>query len=352
MSKYLVSVLEADLFSTPWPVFINDHFIPGDKYITPDICESCHVRDCLDSDTYQYICKKNVVSYMQKSGEDKIILIGFQGKNQKKSKLNKFSSETYNQWITRVKKLNSQFEEESLKRMSETLHYFHDPVKWVEQIKISSEKLILSLPGDNFKKKLENAKNEQKALYQSSRMLADSIQMLGVFFNPASASYGSSVKTNVYKLFDKVQAIIYFSEGKKYNKKFNLTGTSFKEIFLYESFPIIALTLIHNALKYSKTREVEINIEDVRDGVEVKVTSQGPVISEEDKEFIFHKGYRGKHANRLHHDGMGIGLYVSQHIAQAHNFEIHVNSTEKGYTSGGIDIAENSFFFTVPANGV
>lgn len=317
MSQYLINIFESDLFVTPWPTLIGKKIIDGSKVKINPICKSCSNKECNQSGSLKYICHEGLVSYTKVTGDTKITVFGFSEKSSsKKGGLKQFPLDSYNQWISKVISLNNLIEAESLKRTSETLHLFHDPIKWAEQINISSEKLIERISGDSFKEKFNGASSEIKAIYKSSKLLTDSFNMLEVFFNPESASFGKSVKTNIYRLFDKVQAILYFSEGKKRNKKFQLKGRSHREIFLYESFPIIALSLVHNALKYSQSRDIEININDTDGGVEVFVSSIGPVISDHEIEKIFDKGFRGKHAKNLHHDGMGIGLYVAGCVAK------------------------------------
>ncbi|MGY0217596.1 sensor histidine kinase [Endozoicomonadaceae bacterium StTr2] len=353
MSQYLIDVFESDLFTTPWPTLIGTHFIDGSKIQINPTCESCSKRKCAQSNTLKYICHEGLVSYSRITGDTKITVFGFSEKKQlKKTKYKSFPLESYSQWISKVITLNNLIETESLKRTSETLHLFHDPIKWAEQIKISSEKLIERIPGATFKDKFNDANNEIKAIYKSSKLLTDSFNMLEVYFNPESASFGKSTKTNIYRLFDKVQSIIYFSEGRSRNKRFYLKGTSHREIFLYESFPIIALSLIHNALKYSQGRDIEININDTVNGVEVRVSSIGPVISDNEIEKIFEKSFRGKHAKKLHHDGMGIGLYVAGCVAKEHGFEIKAKSTPLNYTNNNVDMADNVFSFEVNSMGV
>lgn len=353
MSKYLCEVLESELFSKPWPMLVDGNFIEGDKYTAPQACKDCSSKECLSSKESPFHCSKGLESHSRVIGEVSLVVIGIDKKNKsKRFKGVNFSIERFNRWISRLSLLNDSFKKESLKEKSETLHHFHDPVKWAEQIRINSEKLISNVDGADFKEKFEKSSGELKAIYQSSKMLVDSISMTSVFFNPESASFGRSIKTNIYKIFDKVQSIIYFSEGKKYNKRFTISGSSFKEVYVYESFTIIPLALIQNALKYSKTREIEIEIYDELNGVYVKVTSIGPIINEQEKSKIFEKGYRGKYANRLHHDGSGIGLHVASHVANAHEFTIDVISTSLGYDIEKMSMAKNIFSFTVPANGV
>ncbi|BCV51079.1 ATP-binding protein [Shewanella algae] len=349
MSKNLLASLNSSLFSTPWAIFVDSHLIEGQKSPVNPICRTCESFECQKSSSPIHICKEGLESRTKKVGNSKITLFGFDHQKTKKN-YRPFPVEPFNLWVTEVEKLNKTFEKEKLITTSETLHLFHDPVKLAEQIRISSEKMISSNKGDTFKDKFQNSSSIEKAIFQSSKLLTDSIKMIEVYFNPDSARYGKTTRCNVYRLLDKIQSIMYFSEGKSKNKKFKLTGKSHKEFYVYESFQIIILSLVHNALKYSKTRDIEISIEDTRDGVEVKIMSTGPLINPEEYELIFKKGYRGKHANKLHHDGMGIGLYVSKHIANAHKFKIQVESVCAGYQSDGIDLANNIFSFEINSN--
>lgn len=352
MSNNLVTVLQSDLFNNPWSIYLDGEFIPGKKNSLPKICKNCASKDCLTNGS-QEICYKQMKSKKGSIGEHRLVIpgIGNTGKN-KGAVTQKFSDNSYGIWSEEIINLNDSFEHDSLKLRSETLHYFHDPVKWAEQIKISSEKIIERIPEKGFKEKYESASHEIKSIYQSAKLLVDSIQMIHIFFNPESATYGTTVNTNIYKMFDKIQAILFHSEGKKYNKRFRLSGRSFQQIHLYESFPIVALALTHNALKYSKNNEIDIIIEDSAAHVDVQVVSIGPLIGEVEKSRVFEKGYRGEAAKQLHHDGSGMGLYVAQHIAKLHGFKIHVSSECLKYENGGVGMAKNTFSFSLPTVGV
>ncbi|WP_321347481.1 sensor histidine kinase [Halopseudomonas oceani] len=352
MTDVVFLILNSNLFSTPWSIYLDGELVRGKKFSLPKICNDCSELECLKEEA-KAICSKGMESKKDFVGGRHLVIPGVKSDSKnRKEKTQSITDQSYRQWVNEVKSLVANLDQEALNIKSETLHYFHDPVKWAEQIKINSEKMIDSRSGANFREKFSSASNEVKSVYQSAKLLVDSIQMIDIFFNPESATYGSTVKTNIYRLFDKVQAILFHSEGKKYNKRFKMVGTSYKEIHLYESFPIIALSLTHNALKYSKTREIEIFIEDSASNVDVEVISVGPGISEIEKPRIFEKGYRGKAANVIHHDGSGIGLYVAQHIAGIHGFKINVDSEDLGYSDGGIAMAKNTFSFKVPARGV
>lgn len=326
------------------------------------ICsDKCQSRDCFNSLEKEYVCSHKLSSYNKVIGGLKVTVYGYVGdgvpggqdKNYKKlTKGRNLKVSHVDEWFSEVSTLGGFIGERVSKMQYEVIHHFHDPVKWANQVAISSEKMLMRSEGDSFSDKFKNSSNELKAIFQASKMLVDSISMLEVYFNPESASFGNTVSSNIYKLFDKIQSIIFHAEGKKYNKKFRLNGTSHKVIHLYESFSIIALCLVQNAVKYSTESEIEISINDIDFGVEVIVKSVGPIIDEEDKKNIFRKGYRGRYASKMHHDGTGVGLYIAQEVASAHGFTIEVFSSSLSYQSGAMPIGENSFRFVVPSKGI
>ena len=121
-------------------------------------------------------------------------------------------------------------------------------------------------------------------------------------------------------MFDKVSSILNISNEYKSSRKrtIKLSGKSTKKVEAFNSIVIIAHALLQNAIKYSHQENIDVELEDIEEGIEIRVTSIGPHIKIEDQDKIFQKGYRCDIAKRLHSDGMGIGLYIAQRIAQAH----------------------------------
>lgn len=361
MSNIITILLNSEIAKPDAPIFANGKFIDG-KMGEHAYCKSkCSTKECMKERTErEHTCVNGLSFYPYKIGDTWITIHGVLGekanhsdRNLKKiSKGRNYNKITADKWINEIKKIHNQIEQQVDTSKSEVLHHFHDPVKWAQQIFISAEKIIDRGTGQSFGEKLENSTSEIKSLFKASSMLVDSFKLTGIYFNPESAKYGETLNCEIYKLFDKIQSIIFHSEGKKYNKRFKLKGGSFRRISVYESFQIIPLCLIQNAVKYSKTSEIEINIHDTNFGIEVSIVSQGPYISDIEKVEIFKKGVRGKYADRLHHEGLGIGLYVAQKTAEAHGFEIKVASTPENYERDGIPMATNNFFFFISATGV
>lgn len=361
MKEILKIILESETSTPEAPIWMDGSQIKSRMADHPYCSTKCAAKECSSPQSEgESVCALGLSYYSYKVDDSWLTIYGVLGKKanhsdktlKKASKGRGYSKELADIWMEKLSRTNRLINEQVEISRSEVLHYFHDPVKWANQIHISAEKIVEKGKGQNFGEKLENSTSETKSLFQAANMLVDSFKLTGIYFNPESARYGEIQNCEIYKLFDKVQAIIFHAEGKKYNKRFKMKGTSYRKISIYESFPIIPLCLIQNALKYSKTAEIDISIEDTPTGTDVSITSEGPHLTDNELIEIFKKGVRGKYANRLHHDGLGIGLYVAQKIAEAHNFKITANSTHQGYERDGMPMATNEFKFSIPAIGV
>ncbi len=102
----------------------------------------------------------------------------------------------------------------------------------------------------------------------------------------------------------------------------------------------VLVNLLSNAAKYS-TPQSEILVEvRSRDGeVLVSVTNRGDGIAPEDREKIFSRFYRSRAAARERVPGLGLGLYITKGLVEAHGGRIWVES-EKGEST--------TFHFTLP----
>ncbi len=101
---------------------------------------------------------------------------------------------------------------------------------------------------------------------------------------------------------------------------------------------IVLQNLIENAIKYTKEGKIEVVLSEIDDHIQVKVTDSGRGIPQEYIDNLFSKFYRVKKALEMDY-GMGLGLYISKKIIEAHYGKIWVESHE-GQGS--------SFLFTLP----
>jgi excisionase family DNA binding protein len=100
----------------------------------------------------------------------------------------------------------------------------------------------------------------------------------------------------------------------------------------------VLTNLLGNAVKYTEQGEIRVTVRETQDDlVEIAIADQGPGIPDEDKAHLFDRYYRAPqdgHGNASGHggalEGMGIGLFISHKIAQAHGGDLSVADTPGG----------------------
>lgn len=84
------------------------------------------------------------------------------------------------------------------------------------------------------------------------------------------------------------------------------------------------VNLISNACKYAPGSPVEVSVEQVGDRVRLVVKDVGPGIAEDKLAHIFDRFERAAPADN--YGGLGLGLFVTRQIAEAHGGSAHVSS--------------------------
>lgn len=85
--------------------------------------------------------------------------------------------------------------------------------------------------------------------------------------------------------------------------------------------------LISNAIKYTQPGgRISIELNDVRNSVEIRVKDNGIGIEASDLEHIFERFYRADKSRNSKTGGMGVGLTITKNIIEAHGGTITVNS--------------------------
>ncbi|OON62445.1 hypothetical protein B0920_03000 [Massilia sp. KIM] len=200
----------------------------------------------------------------------------------------------------------------------------------------------------DFAANFQAASRDMRSLFKASEMLVDAFDHLGIFFNPSSAGYGRKRSVDLYKLVDKIRIILMEAEGAALNKKIVINGELRKNIDIFESFKIIPFCFVQNAIKYSFDSEITISFTNNFRDVEMSVESSGPPITDEEKSRIFENGYRGAWSKKMHHEGLGVGLYIAKIVADAHDVEIKVLSVARHYSREGIPVFSNTFSIKIP----
>lgn len=186
--------------------------------------------------------------------------------------------------------------------------------------------------------KQEFALNSMKA---SNKELLDLVQILletykikekGITLCKENIEINSFVKSIV----DEMQSIAN-------DAKIEIHFTSDKTNHTIAADPIqmqrVVKNLISNAIDHSNTQKaIEIKISTVPKFITISVIDFGQGIPKDEIKMIFNKYYSA--AKKLRKVGTGLGLYLSQQIAEAHGGEITVQSEENVRTEFCVKIPE------------
>lgn len=109
------------------------------------------------------------------------------------------------------------------------------------------------------------------------------------------------------------------------------TDTSITRAIDKEAITIMINNLIENAIKYSPQHtEININLTENNGKALISVVDQGVGVDKRDMPFIFDQFYRSGSEETRTTKGTGIGLYISQQIAKAHNSKLNVKAGKNG----------------------
>ena len=86
----------------------------------------------------------------------------------------------------------------------------------------------------------------------------------------------------------------------------------------------VVVNLLTNALRYGSGKPVEVGLSATLDGARIEVRDHGIGISEQDQQRIFQQFERGGGGKSA--DGLGLGLYITRQLVEAHGGKISVYS--------------------------
>lgn len=86
----------------------------------------------------------------------------------------------------------------------------------------------------------------------------------------------------------------------------------------------VVVNLLTNALRYGSGKPVEVGLSATPDGARIEVRDHGIGISEQDQQRIFQQFERGGGGKSA--DGLGLGLYITRQLVEAHGGRISVSS--------------------------
>jgi signal transduction histidine kinase len=135
------------------------------------------------------------------------------------------------------------------------------------------------------------------------------------------------IKTNISKV---VQSAIYAMEYSLKEAGFDLKSEIEQNIQTKADADAIeqaVLNLMSNAVKYSNSnKEIEVKLFSKDCSIFIQVADKGIGIPESEQKKIFEKFYRAHTGHEKDTGGAGLGLTVVQHIVDAHNGKIELES--------------------------
>jgi hypothetical protein len=89
----------------------------------------------------------------------------------------------------------------------------------------------------------------------------------------------------------------------------------------------VVTNLVSNAIKYGDGKRISVRIEERGEVAQISVSDQGLGIPSDKLSLIFDRFVRAVSEETAHISGLGLGLYISNQIVQAHQGRISVEST-------------------------
>lgn len=92
----------------------------------------------------------------------------------------------------------------------------------------------------------------------------------------------------------------------------------------------VVFNFVDNAIKYTEKGDIKVFVEEVEDGVEVKVQDRGLGFEKKDEVSFFTKFYRGENVKGTNVTGTGLGLFVCRKFVETHGGRVWAHSPGLG----------------------
>ncbi|HIF9205886.1 TPA: ATP-binding protein [Photobacterium damselae] len=345
------SLFEKKIIDHTWPVYVNGKLFEGSKFGSHSLCnEQCRIgENGVDSNVCEHglthISRKINGSLVQVSGV--FISTNVASKKYKKNALfmqRKVTSDAIKDWFINLDEKSSAIQSLVTKTAKSNFDQFHEFVKWAREIGHYTERVL----GKSTVCKaslFENASEDLKSLYKTSVMLLDSLDTTALYFNPESAKFGRKGLTDIYSMVYKIKLVLSHSRVNKRRANVVIKGRVANKHKVYESFKIIPLSLIQNAIKYRRSGDVEVVFNENGNELDMSVISIGDYIPDNEITELFCRGYRTSNARKMSIEGSGLGLYVLKIVTDVHDFRVSVTSEKIQPTNK--NLARNTFTVSI-----
>ncbi|MCH7605110.1 HAMP domain-containing histidine kinase [Patescibacteria group bacterium] len=217
--------------------------------------------------------------------------------------------------VTRLKevdKIKSEF-------LSVAAHQLRTPLS---AMRWALQKVLRSIRGENATLIRKIKKQDEKMIKIVNDMLnAMRIEEVGLDYE--------FQRVDLIALLDTVVEV-YENAIEEKKLHFSFLKGSFKDLYVHadlKKLEIVFTNLLANAVAYTRTGGViKIEIEKSSEFVIVKVQDNGVGIQKKDVARIFTKFFRAKNAISAQPDGLGIGLFLTKSIVEAHHGKVWVES--------------------------
>lgn len=204
-------------------------------------------------------------------------------------------------------------------------HAFRTPltrIKWMSS--------ILSKEGVTMKEQIDNAMGIENA----TNRLLEIIDILAGINDIKNISTYNFKAISLREMFE--EAISKYRTTLN-EKNIKLVMPTFQDIPLLtidtKKIAFVIHTAIENSIIYNKSNgHIEIKAILLKNKVRIEIVDDGIGLSKKDKARVSKKFYRGDRAQKIHTDGMGLGLYLSKEIIKRHNgrLEMYSSGIDKG----------------------
>ncbi|UAA38665.1 sensor histidine kinase [Paraneptunicella aestuarii] len=338
----LKDIFKENILTSPWPLYIDDFFFDGTKITKSPTCDNSCLNEKQSEEIYK--CKHGLSHISKIIGGSRLVISGVyicssnSKKPFKKHKPQKTSITAINKWLSEIESKLSSINKLANKIAKDKFDQFHEFAKWANEINFYSNRLVNKSKNSQCSG-FEAAPEDLKSLHKTSVMLLDSLDTRLIYFNPESASFGHKRATDIYSMLHKISLVLGHSKNNKGKIKIKINGRVQNKHSVYESFKIIPLSLLQNALKYRKSNDVEVHFEENGKDLTMNVISVGDLIPKDELPSLFDRGFRSTSALRSRIEGNGLGLYVASIVAKAHAFDLSVKSE----ILAGKGLAKNTF---------
>ena len=168
------------------------------------------------------------------------------------------------------------------------------------------------------------------------RRLTQRMQQVAHIQNIERAEFDLKKRNIVPLLSLVVYDLEALARQKNVNLHFDHTEDNVPAIVDEQKFSFALAGLVDNAVRYSPNGNVSVDISSADDVITISIEDTGIGVSEAFRPRLFSRFSRAKDAIRLEPTGLGIGLYVAQHIIHKHDGSISIESVESKGTKVNI----------------